>query len=114
MALLRYGDRRTGRLALRDPFEVSYNVGHVLSSHTHLLIKREMARAYATLLGLAVDEERDGREEEKEGTGRKERKEGSGGEREREEGNGEGEEEDEDLKGLPILSALCRLVKRDT
>eukprot|EP00948_MAST-09A_sp_MAST-9A-sp1_P002500 g2500.t1 len=50
--------KRNGRIAIEDPFERDYDVGHVLTDSTCKLIRREMLQAYAKLIS-AYDKEND-------------------------------------------------------
>ena len=43
------------RCGIEDPFETSYDVGHVLRDSTFKLIKEECARGFALCMGAHVD-----------------------------------------------------------
>ena len=43
------------RISIEDPFEVSYDVGHVLRDSTFRQVRAEAARAYALLAGIHRD-----------------------------------------------------------
>jgi DNA polymerase sigma len=46
-----FGWKRHGRLSIEDPFEIGYDVGHVLREDTSKRLKNEFARAYVILSG---------------------------------------------------------------
>jgi hypothetical protein len=50
----KYNWRPNRRLGIEDPFEVSYDVAHVLKEGTHRTIRKEFVRAYTMLCQSGV------------------------------------------------------------
>ena len=47
-----YGWKRNGQLSIADPFEIGYNVAHVLRPNTNKRLRDEFVRAYCILAGM--------------------------------------------------------------
>ena len=47
-----HGWKRNGQLSIADPFEIGYNVAHVLRPNTNKRVRDEFVRAYCILAGI--------------------------------------------------------------
>ena len=51
-----HGWKRNGQLSIADPFEIGYNVAHVLRPNTNKRLRDEFVRGYCILAGIGQED----------------------------------------------------------